>query len=155
MALRIHFRSLLLALAVTTAAGAAFAGPAAAKSRNYWDHPIYNDRQGWAYVDQDHDGHVSKSEWKWAEKHGYDRLTGVPKKHLTRKEYQRYLDAYLEQRQQRTWRKADSWDRNRDGDWRGNNNRYTDPRQDDRYQDSRYQDGRVWYYNSNGGRGKH
>lgn len=146
MSLRIPLRSLLLALAVTTAAGAAFAGPAAAKSRNHWDHPIYNDQQGWYHVDQDHDGHVSKSEWRWAEKHGYDRLSGVPKKHLTRKEYQSYFNAYLEHRQQRSWRKADYRDRSRDNNWR----RYDD----DRYGD-RYQDGQPWHYNPNGGGGKH
>lgn len=138
MAIRSQFRSLLLALAVAIAAGAAFAGPAAAKSKNgSWNHPIYNDRQGWVHVDRNRDGIVSKSEWKWAEKHGYDRLNGVPKKHLTRGEYQRHLNAYLDSRQRRSWQhQADDRQRSRD------DNRWRAQQQ-------------PWYYNPNGGHGKH
>lgn len=155
MSLRNPLRSLLLALAVTTAAGAAFAGSAAAKSKNNWDHPIYNDRQGWAYVDQNRDGSISKSEWKWAEKNGYDRLNGVPKKHLTREEYQRYLSAYLDTRQQRYWRKADYRDRKRSDDWRRDDNPYDQGRYNQgRYDQGPYQNGQPWYYNPNGGAGK-
>lgn len=97
-------------LAVVAGAAIATAGPAEAKSRS-----IYNAQQNWHLVDRNQDGAISKKEWKYAEKHGYDRLNGVPKKHLTRKEYQSYLDEYLSRRY------ADngaSWNGNRNNNWR-------------------------------------
>lgn len=90
---------LVFALTIFIGAGSAWAGTAAAR-----DHSIYNDRQGWALVDRDRNGRISAQEWKWAEKHGYDRLNGVPKKHLTRDEYQRYLSAYLGRRNANAYR---------------------------------------------------
>jgi hypothetical protein len=104
-------------LAVVASAALATSAPAEAKNRS-----IYNDKQNWRLVDQNHDGVISKTEWKYAEKHGYDRLNGVSKKHLTRNEYQSYLDEYLGRRyasngaswnkknQNNAWR---NWDNNR------------------------------------------
>ncbi len=97
MPIATRFGTLAAILAVVASAALAAANPAAAK-----EHKIYNDKQAWLQVDQNRDGAISKSEWKWAEKHGYDRLNGVPKKHLTRAEYQRYLNEYLSRRSTRS-----------------------------------------------------
>lgn len=114
-----HLRPLALALGLMLGTGAALAGtaalnPAAAwDNRGYRNHPIYNDRQPWFMVDRNQNGQISSKEWKWAEKNGYDRLNGVPKRHLTRGEYQRYLDAYLTRRDaynNRDWRDDDRYD---------------------------------------------
>jgi hypothetical protein len=111
-----HLRPLTLALGLMLATGAALAGTAALNPAEAWDnrgyrnHPIYNDRQAWFMVDRDQNGRISSKEWKWAEKNGYDRLNGVPKRHLTRNEYQRYLEAYLVRRDaynNRDWRDDD------------------------------------------------
>lgn len=85
----------LTAAVLAVVAGAAMATAAPAEARN---HSIYNNQQNWRLVDQNQDGVISKKEWKYAEKHDYDRLNGVPKKHLTRKEYQSYLTEYLSRR---------------------------------------------------------
>lgn len=149
MAIRTALRSLLLALAVVTAAGAAFAGAAEAKNKGYWSHPIYNERQGWAHVDKNRDGRISSSEWRWAKNNGYDRLNGVPKRNLTRGEYQRYLSAYLDQRN-RNWHGNNDWDRDddrRSDGWRRNNQ--------GRYDQGPYMNDDPWRYNPNGGGGKH
>nr|WP_298685510.1 hypothetical protein [uncultured Dongia sp.] len=143
MSIATRFGSLAAVLAVVASAALATASPAAAK-----EHKIYNDRQAWAQVDQNRDGLISKKEWKWAEKHGYDRLNGVPKKHLTRAEYQSYLNEYLNRRYasyntSKSWHKSQTgnsqggWDQ-RDWDddrYRGDKNpfiRRTDGRDQDR-----------------------
>jgi len=114
------FRLYVLAATIAIGFGAALAGTAEAKNQNAaWNHPIYNDRQAWTLVDRDQNGRISSKEWKWAQKHGYDRLNGVPKKHLSRKEYQRFLDAYLERRatlHQQGWQQGGSqWAHRADG----------------------------------------
>ena len=131
MSIATRFSTLAAVLAVVAGAALATASPAAAK-----EHKIYNDKQAWLKVDQNRDGVISKSEWKWAEKHGYDRLNGVSKQHLSRDEYQRYLNEYLNRRYARnsnskSWQKSQSgngqhgWDDHRDESedgqflWRG------------------------------------
>lgn len=93
------FRHLVLAATIAVGIGATLTGTAEARNQNAaWNHPIYNDQQGWTQVDRNLDGRISSQEWNWAQKHGYDRLNGVAKRHLTRNEYQRFLDAYLDRR---------------------------------------------------------
>lgn len=103
MSIATRFSSTAAILAVLACAALATASPAAAKV-----HKIYNDKQAWQLVDKNSDGQISKKEWKWAEKHGYDRLNGVPKKHLSRSEYQSYLDKYLSYRRSQAYRHNDN-----------------------------------------------
>lgn len=84
---------------------AALAQPAAAGH----DNAIYNKRQTWFLVDRNRDGRISAQEWDFARDHGYDRLQGVPKKRLSRNEYQAYLTEYLNRHD--GWRDRRSWNR--------------------------------------------
>jgi hypothetical protein len=148
MSIAMRFSSLAAVLAVVASAALATASPAAAK-----EHRIYNDKQAWRLVDQNRDGSISKSEWKWAEKHGYDRLNGVPKKHLTRSEYQRYLTEYLDRRYA-SYNKSKSWHKSQtDNRQRGWDQRASDHRDWDQpgWDDERYQsDGNVFIRRTDG-----
>ncbi len=76
---------------------------------------------GWEQIDRNHDGDISKKEWKWAERHGYDRLTHRGGS-VDRKTYQaqlnRYL-AYLEWRNQQNWHDQQNWQGEQN--WGGSN----------------------------------
>lgn len=107
MPITIRLCRLSLALAIFLGGGAVLPSPAAAGH----EHAIYHKRQTWFLVDRNRDGRVSAQEWSFARDHGYDRLQGVPKKRLSRKEYQAYLTEYLhryhDRREQRPW--AHGW----------------------------------------------
>ena len=134
MSIATRFGTLAAVLAVVASAALATASSAAAK-----EHNIYNDKQAWLKVDQNRDGAISKAEWKWAEKHGYDRLNGVPDQHLTRAEYQRYLTEYLDRRyasynknKKKSWNNSENgisrrgWDQGGRGQSGWDDNRYQD-----------------------------
>lgn len=46
-------------------------------------------------IDRNGDGDISRKEWKWAEKHGFDRLSRYDNRRVSRREYQAYLNRYL------------------------------------------------------------
>ena len=108
-------------LAVLAIAGTAT--PAAARDR-YKPVPA---PFGWQQVDRDGNGDITKKEWKWAEKHGYDRDDN---RRVSRKEYQALLNRYLAYRNQhqaryQRWGNADWFEghdnrrvSDRDRDWR-------------------------------------
>lgn len=66
-------------------------------------------------IDRNGDGDISRKEWNWAEKHGYDRLTRHGDR-VTRKVYQaevnRYV-GYLNWRQARYDQSGSNWNQGR------------------------------------------
>jgi hypothetical protein len=139
MSILTRLRLTAAVLAVAASAAVMTAAPAAAKY-----HPIYNAQQGWRQVDRNGDGDISKSEWKWAERHGYDRLNGVPKKHLSRKEYQAYLNRYLDSPRNRA-RYSEiqaARNNNRNNHWNNGNNGWG--WQNSQYDNNRWDDDDRW-----------
>ncbi|WP_374381148.1 hypothetical protein [Dongia sp.] len=73
-------------------------------------------------IDRDRDGDISRKEWSWAEKHGYDRLSHNGDR-VTRKIYQAEVNryyGYLNWRQARYDDNGPNWNRGRyngDDDW--------------------------------------
>lgn len=98
MSISTRLKTLGAVLAVLAIAG--IATPAAARDRYQ---PV-REPFGWQQIDRNGDGDISKKEWNWAEKHGYDRLNRHDNRHVTRKEYQAVLNGYLGYRnRQQAW----------------------------------------------------
>jgi hypothetical protein len=118
------FTRLAATAAIFAASIAIMAQPAAAKHRHEPVRPPY----AWQEIDRNGDGDISRKEWNWAEKHGYDRLSRHDGR-VARKVYQAELNRYLDYLR---WRQARA-DRYDDGHYQS--------RWDD---DSPYQDGHRW-----------
>jgi len=98
MSISTRLKTLAAVLAVLAIAGVAT--PAAAKDRYL---PV-REPYAWQQIDRNGDGDISKKEWNWAEKHGYDRLDRHDNRRVTRKEYQAVLNGYLDYRnRQQAW----------------------------------------------------
>lgn len=79
---------------------------------------------GLQQVDRDRNGDISRKEWNWAEKHGYDRLSRHDG-HVTRKTYQAALNRYLNyvRWRQASYDRDNRWD-DRRNDWDNNDRGY-------------------------------
>jgi hypothetical protein len=128
------FTRLAATAAILAASIAIMAKPSAAKQR----HEPVRAPYAWQEIDRNGDGDISRKEWNWAEKKGYDRLSRHGG-HVTRKVYQAQLNRYLDYLR---WRQLRA-DRYSEG--RYSEGRYDDGRYGNRWDDNwLYQDDRRW-----------